>query len=110
MLGLDHPDVQSATMFATYVPGSVDLRELDLDDVNGVCEVYPAGRPPLRTCTGTSGPPVQVPTDRPSSGGGCSTTGGGVLSMVGAALALGLRRAPRAARTREAGQDTTTPA
>ena len=40
-------------MFATYTPGSVSLRVLDLDDVNGVCAVYPAGGSPVQTCTTT---------------------------------------------------------
>jgi uncharacterized protein (TIGR03382 family) len=88
----------------------VDLRELDLDDVNGVCDVYPAGGLPVRTCTAGGVPPVQEQPPRPSSGGGCSTTGGGVISMLGVALSLGLRRSPRTARSRQARQDTITPA
>jgi hypothetical protein len=93
MLGLDHPPVQNATMFATYVPGSVDLRTLDGDDVNGVCAIYPAGGIPATTCSGTGGsvPPIQEPQPRDS--GGCSTAMGGVLSMIGLAFALGRRRA-----------------
>ena len=92
MLGLDHPpDKPSATMFATYTPGSVSLRVLDLDDVNGVCAVYPAGGSPVQTCTTT--PPVIVDPPEGGGGGGCSTAMGGVLSMMGVALALARRRA-----------------
>jgi hypothetical protein len=102
MLGLDHPPVPAATMYSLYTPGTVSLRELDADDVSGVCDVYPAGGLPATTCSGTSGniPPIQEePTS--SDGGGCSTTGGGFLAMIALALALG-----RGARR----QDTITPA
>jgi hypothetical protein len=93
MLGLDHPpDKPSATMFATYTPGSVSLRVLDLDDVNGVCAVYPAGGSPAQTCT-TGGTVDQAPPPNGGGSGGCSTAMGGVLSMMGVALALARRRA-----------------
>ena len=105
MLGLDHPpDKPDATMFATYTPGSLDLRDLDVDDVNGICTVYPAGGSPRTTCSGGSStvPPPPNPPRNSSDGGGCSTATAGVLSMLGVAVALGSRRRRR--------QDTITPA
>ncbi|HET7753379.1 MAG TPA: matrixin family metalloprotease [Anaeromyxobacteraceae bacterium] len=94
MLGLDHPpDKPNATMFATYEPGSVRLRVLNVDDVDGVCTVYPAGGQPLNTCSGATLPPIQQQPK--SGGGGCSTATGGVLSMMGVALAMARRARQR---------------
>ncbi|MBL8603538.1 MAG: matrixin family metalloprotease [Myxococcales bacterium] len=40
-LGLDHSSVQRAVMFASYSGGL--KRELDADDIAGVCALYPSG-------------------------------------------------------------------
>lgn len=41
-LGLAHAADPSATMFASYRPGSDELRTLTADDVSGVCAIYPS--------------------------------------------------------------------
>ena len=40
-LGLAHSSEHAATMFAEYKEGSIDLRELDTDDIQGICAAYP---------------------------------------------------------------------
>ena len=40
-LGLAHATSSTATMFASYKPGTTTLRSLTPDDVNGVCAMYP---------------------------------------------------------------------
>lgn len=49
-LGLGHTAVQSATMFPDYEPTTVSLRDLDPDDVAGLCAAYPPDRPGLGAC------------------------------------------------------------
>jgi len=44
-LGLAHSTDREATMFASSVAGEVIKRDLSPDDVEGICTVYPAGRP-----------------------------------------------------------------
>jgi MYXO-CTERM domain-containing protein len=104
MLGLDHPCaytnvsgvpssacVQGAVMDAQYTAGTTTKRQLTQDDVNGVCSIYrPGEASDLKT--GCLAPGVQ-----PKSSGGCSSGGGGALSLAG--LALGLWRRRRAHRT-----------
>lgn len=43
-LGLDHSNVQDATMFLSYTDGKPGLRDLDPDDMAGICSIYPADR------------------------------------------------------------------
>ncbi len=52
-LGLAHSATPEATMFPDYKPGSIDLRSLDQDDVNGICTIYPADGPVPPTCDNT---------------------------------------------------------
>jgi hypothetical protein len=40
-LGLAHATDASATMFASYKPGTTTLRTLSADDNAGICEIYP---------------------------------------------------------------------
>jgi MYXO-CTERM domain-containing protein len=40
-LGLAHATDASATMFASYKPGTITLRTLAADDIAGICEIYP---------------------------------------------------------------------
>ncbi len=42
-LGLDHTPVAAATMFASAPRGELDKRSLHADDIECLCEVYPAG-------------------------------------------------------------------
>lgn len=43
MVGLDHSPAPEATMAPYGEPGSIGKRTLHEDDVNGLCDVYPAG-------------------------------------------------------------------
>lgn len=44
-LGLAHTTDPNATMFASAVAGETIKRDLDLDDIEGICTVYPPGSP-----------------------------------------------------------------
>jgi hypothetical protein len=52
-IGIAHSSSPTATMFATYTPGTLDLRSLEQDDVNAVCSIYPPDRSGLPTCDAT---------------------------------------------------------
>jgi len=102
MLGLDHVCVYagvpsstcfpSAVMAATATTGDVSKRTLTSDDADGVCAIYPAGKPPDQT-TGCLSSQSQGSTST-GSGGGCATAGAGELGLlVLAALALRRRHA-----------------
>lgn len=41
-LGLAHAEVNTATMFASYKPGTTTLRSLTTDDIAGLCAIYPS--------------------------------------------------------------------
>lgn len=43
-IGFDHTLAAGATMNAGYDPGSTNQRDLDADDLEGLCSVYPPGR------------------------------------------------------------------
>jgi len=43
-LGLAHSGDPTATMYAKYKKGTVALRTLEADDVEGICEAYPSAR------------------------------------------------------------------
>ncbi|WP_437878920.1 matrixin family metalloprotease [Sorangium sp. So ce513] len=51
-LGLSHSTTGTATMFADYRPETIMLRDLDQDDVDGICAVYPPGEP-VKNCDPT---------------------------------------------------------
>lgn len=80
-IGFAHNTADSAsTMYPTAPIGDTSKRTLAAEDKQGVCDVYPIGKPPL-TC-GTN-----------SSGCGCGTTGAeGVLGLAAVLLAFGRRR------------------
>jgi hypothetical protein len=44
MLGLAHSPQETATMHFEALPGETQLRDLDPDDVEGICVTYPPGR------------------------------------------------------------------
>ena len=44
LLGLGHTKDPSATMFAGYKNGTIELRTLAPDDVSGICKMYPSTR------------------------------------------------------------------
>jgi hypothetical protein len=39
--GMAHSTEETATMFAHYTPGSTQLRVLKVDDMSGICSIYP---------------------------------------------------------------------
>jgi hypothetical protein len=41
-LGLAHATSNTATMFASYKPGTTTLRSLTSDDIDGLCAIYPS--------------------------------------------------------------------
>jgi hypothetical protein len=43
-LGLDHSDVDEATMYADYDPGTISTRTLSQDDEQAICAAYPKDR------------------------------------------------------------------
>lgn len=43
-LGLAHATSSTATMFASYKPGTTTLRSLTSDDVDGLCAIYPSDK------------------------------------------------------------------
>jgi len=43
-IGLDHAVDPSATMNATYERGTIELRSIELDDIEGACAAYPSDR------------------------------------------------------------------
>lgn len=49
-LGLDHSDVKTAVMYWTYGPGTIN-RDLQPDDIEAICTVYPPDR--VTTCDPT---------------------------------------------------------
>jgi MYXO-CTERM domain-containing protein len=110
-LGLDHSQVEEATMFATAPIRETKKRSLDLDDINGLCAIYPASQaPPQQACVG--GPvgffqrPLYGPNDGPPPAEArrcsCSTParpaalrGVGALAALAALALLGRRLSPR---------------
>lgn len=45
LLGLDHSAVRESTMYASAPLGETGKRTLHVDDVAGICAIYPAGEP-----------------------------------------------------------------
>jgi len=103
-LGLDHSTNPDATMYAYYMPRHDNLRELNADDVAGICEIYPADRslPSKPSCGPRHGFSSKCVSDQDE---GCSTVPalGAARSLNGAALAaaLGLAVAFAARRRRQ---------
>lgn len=50
LLGLAHSLEKGATMMAGYTPGSIDLRSLTADDIDGICSIYPPGNSISKSC------------------------------------------------------------
>jgi hypothetical protein len=49
-LGVAHSSESAATMFPSYDNGSIELRDLDADDVAAICDAYPPERKTTGTC------------------------------------------------------------
>lgn len=118
-LGLAHATSMTATMYASYKPGTSTLRTLTPDDTAGVCAIYPSAteRTVDKTvaATGTVGADAcdstprhgfgstcaENPSPTSSSGGGCAVTarraedggaGRAPLLVLAAGLLVALRR------------------
>lgn len=88
-LGLAHATSPTATMYASYKPGTTALRTLSQDDINGVCTIYPntAQRSVSPQVSGTGFVSADTCNDQPrhgftalcednpsNSSGGCSVS------------------------------------
>ena len=69
LLGLDHVDDASATMFTEVKPGDTKVRSLELDDIEGLCSIYPNAEG--ATCAKVVPKDIWV-SDSEDAGGGCS--------------------------------------
>ncbi len=99
-LGLAHATDASATMFASYKPGSAALRTLTPDDVAGLCAIYPDAATRIVSPTAVQSAALAADTcdpnprrglsdvcyvPPPATGGGCSTApASGPSSFAGA--------------------------
>jgi predicted Zn-dependent protease len=86
VLGLDHTPVSAATMFATAPEGETSKRDLDDDDITGLCDAYPEDGTSL-SCVGA--PTGFFGAENPSSSGdggpSCATTRlsrGGTMGLL----------------------------
>ncbi len=88
-IGLGHTPVSGATMFASAARGETSKRSLAQDDIDGVCAIYPAGKPTV-TCV--------------SHSSGCGQGSAGPGSLLGLLALLALRwrlsKSPAAHRIR----------
>ncbi len=113
MLGFAHTEKPDATMFASYTPGTTTIRDLDRDDQDAICWVYPSrtqrlgntGLIPATPCNLAQGSPGTNGCGDPEITHGC-TIGQAMPSndssaMIGAAALalLGLSRLRRSVKT-----------
>ncbi len=94
-LGLSHSDKKEATMYLEYGEGDISLRDLDVDDISGICAIYPPNRKVSdQSCTPRHGfsSDCKAPADS-----GCSITRPGSVPVGGWAL-LGLGAATLSGR------------
>jgi hypothetical protein len=91
LIGFAHTSDTEATMFGNSSPGDVAKRDLALDDLQGVCFVYPAGAP---TPSGQSKGAGFVGT--------CSSGGESALAALGPVLAALIARSRQRARRTDA--------
>lgn len=73
-LGLDHSVEFEATMNAAYDKGSATLRDLDQDDVDGLCAIYPPGRKAACNTEPRGGHGYECTDFKPPDDGGCSVS------------------------------------
>lgn len=106
VLGLAHSEVQSATMYAVYQPGSTDQGSLEDDDRAGLCAIYPPGnvRSTLEGEVEANECDTEALPDFGGDDGGCGChsaprPAAALAPIASALLALGvLRRRARAHR------------
>ncbi|HEY3500758.1 MAG TPA: matrixin family metalloprotease [Polyangiaceae bacterium] len=98
-LGLSHSDNAAATMWANYQGGETQQRTLHDDDMAGICEIYPPGRPvDTNHCEPRHGFSEECQDDVADSGcaiGTSQTRAGAWLGVLGALAAVGLARRRR---------------
>ncbi len=80
-VGLDHSDDPSATMFASYDPGSIELRSIEPDDVAAACAAYPPERV-AKCATAPRGGFADVCGGEPVGASGCT------MASVGAPIGV----------------------
>lgn len=89
LLGLDHTNLASSTMYPRAPAGETSKRVVDSGSRAFICENYPQGQP-SRNCVITPAPASLGP-----AAGGCSATGGApLLGLLGAAALAARRRRP----------------
>jgi hypothetical protein len=99
-LGLSHSAVETATMFKTYTPGTITLRTLDPDDVDGICAAFPPERStPTESCEPRHGFSSECVASAPETEG-CRCMAPGRSRQSGAATAGALALLAFAARRR----------
>jgi len=67
LVGLDHSNEATATMFPTAPPGEISKRDLTDDDRNGICAAYPSATATGQTSITSAGICQSTPTE-PASG------------------------------------------
>ncbi|RLB58378.1 MAG: hypothetical protein DRI90_16825 [Deltaproteobacteria bacterium] len=75
LMGLDHTLDYNATMNAGYQQGTTELRTPELDDIDGVCAIYPPGREGRTSCEPNGGFASECATDVEDTGCSCRTVG-----------------------------------
>ncbi len=95
-LGLAHSTDPDATMYASALAGETIKRDLSADDIEGICTIYPPGRPAGECDYEPRGGLVLHCETGCSIAPGTSRSGAFVLALVGVALALARRRRSRA--------------
>lgn len=106
-LGLSHSNLEDATMYAKYLPRSLDIRSLHPDDVAGICATYPPDRN-VPECTSPypphgfsryCGPGGQDPTGScamtPKSAADSDASDDLALLLIAAFVGMQLRRRAR---------------
>jgi len=104
--GLAHSADSTATMFAKYRRGTVDLRSPEPDDVAGICEAYAPGRAAgacdptprhgMKSTCGDGSPPETGGCGLRMAPGGLSSQHAGWAGVCVLALLLGRQRHPNA--------------
>jgi hypothetical protein len=85
--------VQQTTMFASANSGDVSKRTLKPDDIQGVCDIYPAAMDPM-ICPVKDEPPPKTGCTLAASSGGAGSLALAVVGLLGA-LGLSARRRRR---------------
>jgi hypothetical protein len=110
--GMAHSANPEATMWPSYTPGTISLRQLSPDDEAGICAIYPA-TPTNSDCEPTPrhgfSPLCAAEQPSPPSSSKCSTTAPGstssftpvasVITALGALLFSTRRRSRRRSRS-----------